>query len=123
MQSTLPKVKFFNLLDWTLFFGLCALSVYLMIEVFEKYIFKKSNFARSEESITELPVITFCISTNTENGKEYQLGKDFNATYIFKNGENKTLIEGKKFSVEYEEVELESIFIVNYITNHQRGDF
>ena len=69
MQSTLPKVKFFNLLDWTLFFGLCALSVYLMIEVFEKYIFKKSNFARSEESITELPVITFCIECHNIEAK------------------------------------------------------
>ena len=78
---SLIKANFFNIIKWTLYFGLCGLSVIFMSKVLKEYFSKKCSFLTYEESMNELPTVTFCFTSPNGNIKTYQFELDFNIEY------------------------------------------
>ena len=73
--------NFFNIIKWTLYIGLCGLSVIFMSKVLNEYFSKKCSFLTYEESMNELPTVTFCFTPPNGNIKTYQYESDFNIEY------------------------------------------
>ena len=102
--------KILKALNLVLYLALSSLGIFFIIQgqVVDKFLSKKSNFAKYDEPLTELPTTTTWIFGPRQN---MMYGEDFNITYKFGNtmeaknltfGENQ--IEGT-FSVDFETVE------------------
>ena len=93
------RVKYFIILEWTLYIGLCGLATYFMWGVLKKYFSRQSSFSQYEEPISELPTITFCFIKPQTKKTEYDYGTDFEIGYRIYEGikPTKTMIlkEGK----------------------------
>ena len=65
----------FEVLKWTIYFGLASVSVVLSWNVFKKYKSLDTAFKRSELPVPDIPTITVCFKPQNEN---FSLGLDFN---------------------------------------------
>ena len=85
MAASLEKrlEKFFKIVEWAIFLGLCAASYFVVIGVWEQYQSLDSNLKRSTELISGAPTMlfTFYPTINNANGKEFEFGNDFNFSY------------------------------------------
>ena len=82
-MGTTQQVKYFQIIEYILFFGLCGLSGVFMHGVLDKFFSGKTNFSQSqEESITELPTITFCFSKPNKSITKYEYGSNFKIRYM-----------------------------------------
>ena len=71
LLKVLLKVVTFSLL--------CAIAIYISLNVFQQFISESSTFKQFEAPIDEYPTITLCMSgSQTEN---FKYGIDFNITY------------------------------------------
>ena len=98
MLGTTQYSKYIQAIEWTLFVGLCGVSMVFMYGVLDKFFSGKTGFAQSEERIKEIPTIVICFSKSRKT--EYEYGLDFEIEYaIAVNGydSNSTLLrEGEK---------------------------
>ena len=76
------QAKYFQVINYAFFFGLCGLSVYFMHGVLEKFFSGKTSFSQSEETINELPTITICFIKPNLIKPEYEYGLDFKIQYL-----------------------------------------
>ena len=74
MYNLTQKIVF-DVLKWTIYFGLAAVSVVLSWNVFMKYKSLDTTFKRSELPVSDIPTITVCFNPQNEN---FSLGLDFN---------------------------------------------
>ena len=81
MMGTTQHFIYFQFIEWSLFIGLCGLSAFFMHGVLDNYFSRKTSFAQSEESVTELPTITFCFPESNSPNIEYRYGIDFVIEY------------------------------------------
>ena len=102
MQAT-SQVKYFKVIEWTLFLGLSGISAIFMWGVLEKFFSGKTSFTQVEEPIKELPTITLCLSMPDSRKIEYQYGKDFEITY-------RISAENSDYSIILKEREKSSLF-------------
>ena len=93
MTGTPQQAKFFQIIEYILFFALCGLSGVLMYGVLDKFFSGKTNFSQSEESIMELPTITFCFSNHNSSIKKYEYGSNFKIEYKKETISNVILVE------------------------------
>ena len=111
------QLKYFKVIEWTLFLGLCGISAIFMWGVLEKFFSGKTSFTQVEEPIKELPTITLCLSMPDSRKIEYQYGKDFEITYRI-SAENSRysiiLKEGGKSFIFGEELYLEKFITVHF---------
>ena len=94
-------------LEWFLFFGLCGLSAYFMLEVLDKFFSEDTSFKVYEEPIDKIPTLTLCVSELTLGARDttvYEYGIDFNITYLHTFldqgkwlGDSVNLIEGTNY--------------------------
>ena len=77
---TFNKTNLFKVLFKMVTFALlCAIAIYISLNVFQQFISESSTFKQSEAPIEEYPTLTFCMSgSQTEHFKH---GIDFNITY------------------------------------------
>ena len=105
--------KFFKIVEWTIFLGLCMVSYFAIIKVWEQYQSYDSNFKRSTKSGSDVPtvLIYFRSTKNQANGKDFEFGTDFNLSYSVWGRSNKTFlnrglnnieINARKIQVRYE---------------------
>ena len=116
-MSNIPQTKFFKIIEWILYLGLCGISAFFLEEVLVKFFAGKTSFTQSEKPISELPTITLCFSKPDSRKIEYEHGIDFKIKYKFYEGwkEHKiTLKEGKQKKISGEIVKLEKVFTLNY---------
>ena len=81
MLCTTKQVKYFQIIEWILYFCLCGLSVIFMYGVLDKFFSGKTSFSQSEESIKELPTIMICFSKPNLSQSEYEYRSDFKIEY------------------------------------------
>ena len=84
MLGTTQQAKYFTVIEWILFFGLCGLSGVFMHGVLYNFFSGKTSFSESEEVLTELPTVVFCFTKliGTKNVyPEYEYGSDFKVEY------------------------------------------
>ena len=107
MLGKTQQNKSIQLIEWTLFFGLCVLSAFFMHGVLDKFFSGKTSFNQSQEPIKELPTIMICFSKSNSRKIEYEYGSDFKIYYerstsarnlaynndFLKEGENTTTME------------------------------
>ena len=79
--------KCIHFVDWTLFLGLCFISLNFIWEVIEQYNSKDSSFKVYDVPITEHPTITFCFFKWRNNGTKFEsqmkLGEQFKIKIYF----------------------------------------
>ena len=77
---TFNKTNLFKVLFKMVTFSLlCAIAIYISLNVFQQFISESSTFKQSEAPIEEYPTLTFCMSgSQTEH---FKYGIDFNITY------------------------------------------
>ena len=104
-MSTSKQDKCFQVIEYIIFFGLLGLSFFLMYEVLDKYISRKTVITQSEVPITELPTIIICFSKQNSYNTKYEYESDFKIKLLYwdwdqsdqigsifvKEGENTTL--------------------------------
>ena len=96
--------KYFKFIEWSLFFGLCALSGVFMGGVLDKFISGKTGFTQSEEPIMESPTLDLCFSLPETRNTTFMYETDFKIKYsiieqsldtvqsiLLKEGENVTI--------------------------------
>ena len=66
MLRSAQQDKYFQVIEWTLYFGLCGVSAIFMNGVLEKYLSRKTSFTQSERPIKELPSVLLCFSNSIE---------------------------------------------------------
>ena len=81
MLRTTQQAKYFKVIEWCLFFGLCGLSGFFMRGVLNKFFSGKTSVTQSEDHIKELPTVTLCFSMPSTQTTEYKYGSDFKIDY------------------------------------------
>ena len=81
MVGTTHQTKYIQVIEWTLYFGLCGLSVFFMYGVLEHFFSGKTSFSQYDEPIMELPTIMLCFSKSDSMKTEYEYGSDFKILY------------------------------------------
>ena len=80
----LTQNQAFFIIEWILYFALCALSIFFIIqgEVFHKFLAQKTDFTQSEENITSRPMIFSRLSDPFgDDYLEAKLGTNYNISY------------------------------------------
>ena len=104
MVGTTHQTKYIQVIEWTLYFGLCGLSVFFMYGVLEQFYSGKTSFSQYDGPITELPTFMLCFSKSDSGVTEYEYGSDFKIKYeiiyktdnvgaFLKEGENSTIMD------------------------------
>ena len=62
MLGATQQTKYFIVIEWILFFGLCGLSGVFMHGVLHNFFSGKTSFSESEEVMKELPTVVLCFS-------------------------------------------------------------
>ena len=108
--------KYFKIVEWGIFLGLCIASYFVIIGVWEQYSSLDSNLKRSTEIISDAPTMLFQFhpKINNANGKEFEFTNDFNFSYSIWGGEfpiinltsgiNYIQTDGMNFQVKYEKL-------------------
>ena len=109
MLRSTQQDKYFQVIEWTLYFGLCGVSAIFMNGVLEKYLSRKTSFTQSERPIKELPSVLLCFS----NSRNYVYGTDFRIKYQIElkdyPDQNMDLTEGENSNLFGEKVYLNKI--------------
>ena len=106
MLSAKHQTKYIQVIEWTLYFGLCGLSVFFMLGVLDNFFSGKTSFSQYEEPIKELPTVMLCFSKSDSGSTRYEYGSDFKIQYevlymntfrnqsdFLKEGENSAILE------------------------------
>ena len=81
----LTQNQAFFIIEWILYFALCALSIFLIVqgEVFHKFLAQKTDFTQSEENITNRPMIFSRLSDAFgDDYHEAKFGTNYNISYM-----------------------------------------
>ena len=118
-MGTTQQAKYFQAIEYILFFGLCGLSVVFMYGVLDKFLSGKTSFSQSEEKIKELPTFIFCLFKANPSMHKYEYGTDFTMSYDIsdKNGKFRDTIvlkEGKNSTSFEENIYLEEMPTLHY---------
>ena len=81
MLSAKHQTKYIQVIEWTLYFGLCGLSVFFMYGVLEHFFSGKTSYSQYDEPITELPTIMLCFSKSDIGVTKYEYGYHFKIYY------------------------------------------
>ena len=81
MLVTTQQAKYFQVIEYIFFFGLCGLSVYFMYGVLDKFFSGKTGVSLFEEHIKELPTIMLCFEKPSSRTAEYEYESDFKIDY------------------------------------------
>ena len=109
--------KYFKFIEWSLFFGLCALSGVFMGGVLDKFFSGKTGFTQSEEPIKETPTITLCFSKPETRNTTFVYQTDFKIKYQLIDLEKEQSIflkEGENISISREIIYLGKLRTWNY---------
>ena len=120
MLDNVHQTKYIQVIEWTLYFGLCGLSIFFMHGVLDKFFSGKTSLTHYDVPVRELPTIVFCFSKSDSGKTEYEYGSDFKIKYeiyhnsnisgaFIKEGENTTVME-------------EEIVFLEKITTHVMGN-
>ena len=87
-MGTTQHVKYFQVIEYILFFCLCGLSIVFMRGVLDQFFSGKTSFSQSEEPIKELPTIVICQqpkrnSNITKVHSSYFFKADFEILNVF----------------------------------------
>ena len=98
--------KFHKLIDWALFCFLCCASIILIWGVVDHYNSGISNFAQSEQPVTELPTVVYCFLKGQGSGENIYLlyGTQFTIEYKLSDywgSESVILKEGKNVAISF----------------------
>ena len=80
-MGTTQQTKYFQVIEYILFFGLCGLAGYFMHGVLDKFFSGKTSISQFEVPIEELPIITICFSKPNSTITKYEYGSDFTIEY------------------------------------------
>ena len=81
MLGPTQQAKYFQVIEWILYFCFCGLSVIFMHGVLDNFFSGKTSFSQSEETIKELPTIMICFSKPNISQSEYKYRSDFKIEY------------------------------------------
>ena len=90
----LPKCNLFKAIEWGVYVGLWAISIFVVKEVWEQWLTKETGIKQSEDNIEEPPVATICFKNRTESWFMLPLNGDLRFSIGIGNGSMTELNEG-----------------------------
>ena len=116
--------RYFQVIEYILFFGLSGLSVIFMHGVLIKFFSGKTSFSQSEESVKALPTIVICLNKQNSSKIEYEYGSDLQILYEIghKNGKGEGILltEGENSTHLKSSLLEENVFLEKIITVYNR---
>ena len=112
MLGISQQTKYIQIIEWTLYIGLCGLSAYFMHGVLDKFFSGKTSVTQSQEPLKYLPTFMLCFSNSDLRKIKYEYGTDFIIQYHNFHNESARFIslrEGENLTFMGENIHLEKI--------------
>ena len=90
----LAKGHLFKAIEWGIYVGLWAVSIFVVKEVWDQWLTKETGIKQSEDNIEEAPTTTICFKNRTESWVALPLNGDLKFSIGIGNGSMTELNEG-----------------------------